>query len=1183
MPSFPSSNREKARLARLHESDILPIFSALEIPGVTPIHGLSSASVAVLVVQLRAVPHPLAIVANSDEWLEKLLDNIAFLDADMASGAVHINELSDSTYSGAAENRRQIAKRLAALHKLATQKPSLILTTFETLKKRCLPKSDLINNALTIKIGDEFETSRVRAQLRAWGYTEEPEIDMPGTFSIRGDIVDIFTPTLTQPVRIERFGDDIDQIRCFDPLSQKTTQKREAFELIPVTEHLFDVEHVERAVTNVTKLGDALSLPSHDVRLLRDKLREMTPFWGQQAYTPAYYSQMDALNDYLPPDTVVLWMDPDECLAQSKRRDAFNQRQYDNARLETPLVSPPEAHWLAAEAVADQLTARPCLTSGLITDLTMPAHDAVWFELLDNSDLVADRKQNQTARIDDFAEKLADYFADWQRIYGEVAIVASSEGALERLRALLRPLGLKMNRVTTPFRLYEAPEPPCDALSLYVGSLSTGFRSQELRRAVLTENELLGTKPRAKRESVARLDEHTVLTSFKDLKVGDYVVHEDHGIGEYLGLVTLEINGVKGDFLQIRYAEQGQLYIPVQRLQSIQKYAGAEKPRRLDKLGGGAWERTKQKVRDRVRELAIDLLDLYAKRQSRQGFAFGERDRYYQAFEEDFPHTETPDQLKAINAVLEDMHKPQPMERLICGDVGFGKTEVAMRAAMRAVLDAKQVAVLVPTTLLAEQHLETFLGRFQSHPVRIESLNRFRKPKEVKQILKDLADGAVDIVIGTHRLLSKDVVFKNLGLLIIDEEHRFGVAHKEKIKALTESVDCLTMTATPIPRTFQMCLGGMKDLSIIETPPQDRLSIHTFVARESDNLIREAIEREINRGGQVYFLHNRVEELESLRVRIQQLVPTAKIEIAHGQMDESVLEKTMFRFIHHDVNVLLCTTIIESGIDIPTANCLIVSHAERFGLAQLYQIRGRVGRSSTRAYCYLMTGHDSISQVARERLKAIERLTDLGSGLEIAYLDLEMRGCGDLLGAEQSGNIASVGLEMYAELMQEAVASLSGQPYEKPIETEVNLPISAYLPDTYIEDVQLRLLYYKRLANATSNTKLYEIFGEIIDRFGAAPKEANALRDTFELRIMLAHLGIQSLNANHSAIILDVGERSKPDPLKLMNAIVMEPQKYAFRSNQKFVRYLTQSESKDIFKASSDFLNQLSSKFCVTN
>ncbi len=1173
--------REKERLCKLHEFGLSDVLKCLENPAPSSIRGLNPASTAILLAELyKTQKKAILVIAPEDLILTQMTDNLAFFSKKAACDAVFVPEIQAGIYSGIAQNRRQTAARMQALHKLRNHRPRIVMASMATMARRCIPVDVLEKESMLLRAHTECDMDRLRARLLELGYAQAQEVDTPGTFAMRGGIIDVYSPAHPFAVRLEFFGDEIDEIRSFDVESQKTIEKRADCVILPASEIILSRENTERVVENMSQWADELEWPSKQLRQNRERVEERVLFWGIQALMPSYYEKTSTIFEYLSDDAIVLWIEPDLCIDSQNKAFEQLERQYAHSLEDLRLATPPKDHVLSTETLITCLKEHKLLYSGLALQVSEDKCDVAWFDSLDNADIVSQRRQMTGQRSEDFLKILAENLAEWDKCYGEIAIVVHSSGMLERLKALFRPLSIPVTVADGPFNLDEDRQPPARGIRLYQGNLSSGCRHALTAAAILTESELFGVK--TQRKAAKKLDDSHVLTSFKDLKIGDYVVHSDHGIGQYQGLVTLEVGGITGDFLFITYADSGKLYIPVQRLRSVQKYAGAEKPMRLDKLGGGAWERTKEKVRQNVKKLAIDLLDLYAKRQSRTGFAFSERDPFFQAFEDDFPYEETPDQAKAIDTVLSDMHKPRPMERLICGDVGFGKTEVAMRAAMRAVLDGKQVAVLVPTTILAEQHYETFLKRFDGHPVTIESLNRFRKPKQVKQILEDLQVGKADIVIGTHRLLSKDVAFKNLGLLIVDEEHRFGVAHKEKIKSMSEGIDCLTMTATPIPRTFQMCIGGLKDLSVIETPPSDRLAIHTLVAKMSDSIIAEAIEHEIGRGGQVYFLHNRVEELPEYYERIHRLVPRAKIVVAHGQMDEKDLEQAMFQFIHHEVDVLLCTTIIESGIDIPSANCLIVSHAERFGLAQLYQIRGRVGRSSERAYCYLLTGQTELSDIARERLTAIERLTELGSGLEIAYLDLEMRGCGNLLGAEQSGNIAAVGLDMYAELMQEAVDSLQGQSTSFQVEAEVNLPLSAYLSEYYIEDVQMRLLFYKRMANAETVDQLYEIFGEIIDRFGPAPKEAQALKDTFELKIMLSALGVKSMDANYTSIIIDPGENSKLDPAKLVSMITMHPKQYTIRQDQKLIRYLTKSESEALTETAAIYLDELRSR-CYSN
>lgn len=1167
--------KEKERINKLHAYDAHGLLQSIEKERVIAVRGLTPASTALFLAQLeRWQKRPIVVVAADEKIVQQTWQNLAFFLPNAMRRAVALGDIQAGIYSGIAQNRRQVADRMRALYALSSENPRVFLCSIHGLMRRSIPRRILEENAFLLRKHETLDIDLFARKLLQIGYVCAPEVDTPGTYAIHGGVVDFWSPAHPHAIRVECFGDEIDEIRAFDAETQKSLDSRADAVVIPAAEILFDAQSVETAIEHLSDWSDALEFPSKILKKAREAVEQRVHYWGIQAIMPAFYDAPDTLFDYFDKESIFVWLEPDLCMDELRRARLQLDEQYKCVLDEKSLVAPPDAHVLSKEYLCQRAAGYKGIYSGLSIEWEAKPTASFDLDCIDNGDIVLQRKQLSTQRGEDFMKAFAERLSEWFPLYGEIAIVVHSQGTLERLRMLFRPFSIPIRVSTRPFDLDTRREPPAEGITFYVGSLLQGARFPSIGAAIVTESDLFGfkTAQRPKKKT-----ENHALSSFKDLKIGDYVVHEDHGIGQYQGLMTLEIGGVTGDFLYITYAESGKLYIPVQRIKSVQKYAGAEKPQRLDKLGGGSWERTKEKVRQNVKKLAVDLIDLYAKRMTRKGFAFSERDPFFRAFEDDFPYEETPDQAQAIDTVLADMHAPKPMERLICGDVGFGKTEVAMRAAMRAVLDGKQVAMLVPTTILAEQHYENFLKRFQGHSVNIESLNRFRKPKEIKQILADLEIGKVDILIGTHRILSKDVVFKSLGLLIVDEEHRFGVAHKEKIKAMTDGIDCLTMTATPIPRTFQMCLGGIKDISVIETPPSDRLAIHTLVAKMSDALVAQAIQQELARGGQIYFLHNRVEELESYRAHIQELVPQVRIAVAHGQMDEKSLEKSMFSFIHHEVDLLLCTTIIESGIDIPSANCLIVAHAERFGLAQLYQIRGRVGRSSERAYCYLLTSRDEISDIARERLSAIERLTELGSGLELAYLDLEMRGCGNMLGAEQSGNIAAVGLDMYAELLQEAVDSIQGNAAELLPESEVNLPISACLSADYIDDVQMRLLFYKRMANAESSEQIYEIFGEIIDRYGAPPPEAQNLKDVFELKLMLSQLGIKSMDANYTSIILDPGLHSKLDPAKLVAFIAKHPKAYTIRQDQKIIRYLSKSESEALVETAAFYLDELQS------
>jgi transcription-repair coupling factor (superfamily II helicase) len=655
--------------------------------------------------------------------------------------------------------------------------------------------------------------------------------------------------------------------------------------------------------------------------------------------------------------------------------------------------------------------------------------------------------------------------------------------------------------------------------------------------------------------------EHAEISHFQDLTPGDYVVHIDFGIGKYLGLEHMEIEGVTNDFLHLEYANEDRLYIPVYRLNKIQKYIG-EGEFRLDKLGGTRWEKRKEQVKEQIRAIAGDLLKLYAEREMAEGHAFSPPDEYFQDFEEDFPFEETPDQAQAIEETLNDMMDEQPMDRLICGDVGFGKTEVAIRAAMKAVLDGKQVAVLVPTTILSEQHLITFRDRVEDYGARVEAVSRFRSNKKVDEIIETTAEGKVDILIGTHRLLSGDVEFADLGLLVVDEEQRFGVKHKEHIKKMRSNIDVLTLTATPIPRTLQMSMLGIRDLSIIATPPHNRLAVRTHVARFSDDVIREAIMREISRGGQVFFVHNRVKTIEEMASHVAEVVPEADIAIGHGQMSEKKLEDVMYSYIQGDINVLVCSSIIESGLDIPNANTIVINRADMFGLSQLYQLRGRVGRSGERAYAYLLIPqHRTLPDDAKTRLEVLQRHTELGSGFQVASYDLEIRGAGNLLGEDQSGHISSVGLDLYTDLLEETINDLRDIDTEEEIDPEINIPVEAYLPGEYIPSTSLRLMFYKRMSLAQSHQELFDTFDELVDRFGSPPETVRNLRDLLAVKVGCRLIRARRLDTGPSAIQIRLDQSTPLRPEQLVELSEETNGRFEITKSMKLLYSLKPDES----------------------
>ena len=728
----------------------------------------------------------------------------------------------------------------------------------------------------------------------------------------------------------------------------------------------------------------------------------------------------------------------------------------------------------------------------------------------------------------------------WQAKGIRIFMVSHTSGQAERLKELLSHYEVAC-QLDKALGFKKALQQPGEKVTLIVGSLSSGFRNSSEGWSLFTEEEIFGERRRLKeRKSRRSFSQETApLSSYRELHENDFIVHIDYGVGLYLGLRHLKIGGVANDYLLLEYLDGDKLYIPVDRLNLIQRYVGSDGgPPKRDKLGSQAWERAKKRARAAAAEMVKELVDLYAARQAFQGYNFPPVDRFYREFEATFDYEETPDQTKAIEEVMKDMGNPKPMDRLICGDVGYGKTEVAIRATYRAVMNGKQVAILVPTTVLAQQHYQTFRDRFKTYPVMIEVLSRFKNPREQKEILRRLSEGKVDIIIGTHRLLQKDVVLRDLGLVVVDEEHRFGVSHKEKLKQLRKLVDVITLTATPIPRTLQMALSGFRDLTLIQTPPENRLSIRTFVIRFDDDAIREAIEREFRRGGQVFFVHPRIQTIHAVANHLKRIIPEASLAVAHGQMRGSDLEKVMLGFVEREYNLLVCTNIIESGLDIPSANTILINHAEKFGLADLHQLRGRVGRGNHQAYAYLLIPGDlTLSRDAMRRLRAIQELSELGSGFKLALQDLEIRGAGHLLGASQSGHIATVGFEFYTEMMEKAVRELKGEEIVEEITPEIQFHVPAFIPEAYVEDPGERLSLYRRLSLTRSDEEVDGLREELVDRFGNVPEEVQHLLEVIKVKILLTRLAIKKLEERPSQLVLTFDETTKVSPKKIVELI----------------------------------------------
>ncbi|HVN43279.1 MAG TPA: transcription-repair coupling factor [Steroidobacteraceae bacterium] len=996
-----------------------------------------------------------------------------------------------------------ISQRLRSLARLPQLGRGIVLTDLATALQRLPPRSFIDGHALSLRLGEELDLEAFRLRLTAAGYASMPQVGEPGEFAIRGSLFDIFPMGSEAPLRIDLFDRQIDSIRSFDPETQRSSEKLERLDLLPAREFSLAPDSIRdfRRRFRTRFEGDLTRMP-----LYRDVGEGLAPA-GIEYYLPLFFEATASLFDYLPASAAVALPSGHAAAleaAWATVEERHEERRYD---IEHPVLAPaeivvPPAEWL------ERARARPCVMLGAAAP-GEPEVGVACTDLASAEPPPVRLDQRRPEAVQAFAQALA---ASPTR----VLLAAESAGRRELLGELLRPHGVSP-RVVAGWAEFLAGSDP---VAITVAPLSSGVVLASPPATIYAEEQLFGDRARQeRRRRRSERDPARIIQQLADLRPGAPVVHEDYGVGRYLGLTTMEAGGMPAEFLVLEYAGGDKLYVPVQALERISRYTGAPaETAPLHRLGSEQWSKARARAAARIRDAAAELLDVYARRAARQGHAFTVEESALRAFEAGFPFEETADQAAAIASVIDDLRAARPMDRVVCGDVGFGKTEVALRAAFVAVQGGRQVAVLVPTTLLAQQHYQTFADRFADWPVRIEMLSRFRAGPQAKTALEALAAGRVDVVVGTHRLLQPGVKFKNLGLVIIDEEHRFGVRDKERLKALRAEVDVLTLTATPIPRTLNMALGGLRELSLITTPPAARLSIKTFVSEWNAPTIREACIRELRRGGQVYYVHNSVETIEHTAQMLRELIPEARIAIGHGQMRERDLEQVMLDFYHKRANVLLCTTIIESGIDVPTANTIIIDRADRFGLAQLHQLRGRVGRSHHQAYAYLITPpQNAMTDDAKKRLEAIESLEDLGAGFVLATHDLEIRGAGELLGEEQSGQIQEIGFALYMELLERAVKALrEGRTaeLEKPLHhgPEIDLHVPSLLPEQYLPDVHARLMLYKRVSGVESATELDDLLAETTDRFGALPEPARHLFRIARLRLTAARAGVERLD-----------------------------------------------------------------------
>lgn len=1114
-------------------------------------------------------PGPWLVLCPDLETAQTLADDATTLGPVLTGQQLKTEVLPEwdaSPYTGIRPSLKTRNQRIASLHRITEGRVSLIFATPAALFQRTLPPAALRAWTTRLQVGSTQDRGQLVLRLLAAGYQRVDAVEDVGTFAARGEILDVYAPHSLRPWRIEFFDQDIERIREFDPKTQRAHEGAagavQQIEIEPACEVLINAENAPNLKETIKRYADDQGIS----RIVRDPVvssiaegfyNERSPFWAPFAYAEAATAW-----DHLPEETRrnrVVWIDE---LGTLQNWDAEREKLRGQAKdRELSFIVPHPDLLFAWSGDLDRAIHR---ATGLYMDQVVlvdtaktqtpqqldAAEEKKIFrsQVMENTDLAPGSKKDLSA--------LEPKLQLWKTQGFSVTLFCSTQTQLDRVKFLLEQRELRSYQIV-------------------LGALSGGFRWPAEGLVFLTDSEILGTV-RGKSRTRARASSNesaaadwSGLQNLTDLSPGDAVVHVDHGIGRYQGLARLNLSGADADFLLLEYAGKDKLYLPVYRMNVVQKYVGAGEGLALDKLGGTAFAKAKEKVREAVKRLALDLVELYAQRKIQAGIAFNPRDSAMREFEAKFPFEETPDQIKAIDNTLSDLSSGRVMDRLICGDVGYGKTEVAMRAAFRAVSDGKQVAILVPTTVLATQHELSFKTRFKDWPIRIESVSRFKSAKQQKDLLADAAAGKVDILVGTHRLLSRDVKFKDLGLIVVDEEHRFGVEHKEKLKTMRMNTHVLTLSATPIPRTLHMALSGLREITLMNTPPVDRLPIRTYVSKPDDSLIQRAIDFELKRGGQVFYLHNRVQSIYECASRIRELVPEAKISVAHGQMAEGELEAAMMEFYEKRSQVLVCTSIIESGLDLPSANTLIVERADLFGLAQLYQIRGRVGRGQNRGYAYLFVPAEAaVSEDARRRLEVIQRFVELGSGFQIASHDLEIRGGGDLLGAQQSGHINAVGFDLYTELLDEAIREIQGRaptPEQTAREPEIKVPYAAYLSDTYIPDVHQRLNLYRRLSGAISEQVLEDLEHELEDRFGRLPQEAQNLLWLIRLKILLKNLRMDALTAGPERVSLVPGNDSALSPQRAIALIAAQPKKFQITPDSKVVVHLRATSLKDLY------------------
>jgi len=1150
-----------------HNNLLIPPTLTIPQPGQASAWGrLIGASTAIAAAELAThVDAPILLLADDPRQADQFEAEIRFFCGNEID-VCHFVEWETLPWDSFSPHQDIISERLSVLAILRDMRAGIVIASAPALLQRLPPVDYVAARSLSLRTGQTLPRDAFIDSLAASGYYRVPQVGEHGEFAVRGSLIDVFPMGSTKPIRIDFFDDDIESLRHFSPETQLSGDVVTSVDVLPAREIPLDADSIKGFRERYRERFEGQPAKSRVYREVSDGIAH----GGIEYYLPLFFESTANLIDHIPPNSIVLA--PQDIQSVLQQSWAEVEERYELSQLD------PERPILTAEETFNTPDKMLSRLRGLRQIRFSAQSLAERPEHLNFATRLPPALKIE-ARYEDAAGALMQFLNSFD---GRVLFTSDSAGRREQVYEMLSGRGLDLARVDD----WASFAASSQRIGVAIAPLESGVLLPDAGIAIISEQQLFGERVHQKnrRRRIER-DPETIIRQLNDLEQGSPVVHAEYGVGRYLGLTTLEAGGIVAEFLELEYADGDKLYVPVHALEMISRYTGASANNApLHRLGSDQWAKARKRAIRKIRDVAAELLDVYARRATRPGHSFSWPEADYRAFESDFPFDATEDQARTIDEVLGDLASNQPMDRIVCGDVGFGKTEVALRASFAAVHGGKQVAILVPTTLLAQQHGQNFNDRFAEWPVRVEVLSRFQSPKAVKSIIEGLKSGSVDIVIGTHRLLQHTKDIKNVGLVIIDEEHRFGVRHKEAIKSLRSEIDVLTLTATPIPRTLNMALGGIRDMSLITTPPAERLAIKTFVTEWSDVLIREACLREIKRGGQVYFIHNRVEDIGRVGERLTELVPEAKIRVGHGQMPERELEQVMLDFSHRRFNILLCTTIVESGIDIPTANTIVINRADRFGLAQLHQLRGRVGRSHHRAYAYLLAPPKAtMTADAIKRLEAIDSLEDLGSGFTLATHDLEIRGAGELLGDTQSGQIQEIGFSLYTELLGRAVDSLRAgrEPnLEGPLDAgvDINLHIAALLPDDYVPDVHLRLILYKRISGAASQDDLRELQVELIDRFGLLPDAARNLLRIASIKQIAAALGIDKIDAADSGGYLVFAQQSHIDPVALVQLVQNDNRTYKLQGSHRLQFRQDLSNLENRFQTIEKLLGELAVK-----